>query len=178
MARGPRFSERQQKQREHSNHDSPLLRLPPELRNRIFAFALPSSQSFITGFEDGRLDFGGDTATFKTICEASAYEQEFGLTKVVLESPCTYSDCTGLSRSTKGFFDFGSGCVQTAKVGRGFCGGCWSAIADRVAEGHVRTMERVIKYSNATRRLFDLVEEFRWRTSQDFATLQKIMGDS
>ncbi|KAF2159346.1 hypothetical protein M409DRAFT_60928 [Zasmidium cellare ATCC 36951] len=227
MARSPRFSQRQQKQREDSKHYSRLLILPPELRNRIFAFALPSSQSFITGFEDGRLDLGGDIATFKTICEASAYEQEFGLTqvcrqirretlkmayaantfwldahprcgmpyaeawirsrpkevlpfitKVVLESPRTYCDCACLSRSTKGSFDFDSGRVQTAKVGRGFCGGCWSAIADRVAEGHVRTMERVIKYSNATRRLFDLVEEFRWRTSQNFDTLQKIMGDS
>ncbi|KAK4498989.1 hypothetical protein PRZ48_009500 [Zasmidium cellare] len=58
-ARTQRLNERNRRQREKANLDSRLLRLPPELRNRIFSFALPSDKMFTTaGFAQTIPDSG------------------------------------------------------------------------------------------------------------------------
>lgn len=66
--------ESSRRQREESNHDSPLLVLPPELRNRLYYFAMPATRNLEMKFPIGS---GGDippTSTILQLCRQIRFE--------------------------------------------------------------------------------------------------------
>lgn len=77
-----RLDERHRQQRQKSNQDSRLLRLAPELRNRIFAFALPSDKIVTTDPTSHSIEIAEEEYECPTVCDAASYQQEFGITQV------------------------------------------------------------------------------------------------
>ncbi|KAK4498988.1 hypothetical protein PRZ48_009499 [Zasmidium cellare] len=72
----------ERRQREQDNSNTLLLKLAPELRNRIFSMALPSDQFFNTTFKHEMVSGDGQERSFKLIRTAAQYQSEFALTQV------------------------------------------------------------------------------------------------
>ncbi|KAF2159347.1 hypothetical protein M409DRAFT_30225 [Zasmidium cellare ATCC 36951] len=72
----------ERRQRSLDNQNTPLLILAPELRNKIFALALPSGQFFNTTFKHDFKSCDGQERSVKLLRTAVQYKREFGLTQV------------------------------------------------------------------------------------------------
>ncbi|KAF2159348.1 hypothetical protein M409DRAFT_30226 [Zasmidium cellare ATCC 36951] len=74
--------EMQRQQHEHDNKNTTLLRLSAELRNKVFALALPADQIFTTCQNAHELMLNGKVQGSSIVSDAESYQDNFSITQV------------------------------------------------------------------------------------------------